>query len=287
MTHGSCRAVHLPRGRRLLRWAASDRAEDGMAMSTDVRIGHGPVERLSMRLGPIFARGLIHTLRSLMTWSRLRDETVIGLHRQGRPYVHAFYHDQLLMMTYSYLGQRYGRRLAVLSSRHRDGEYVARTLSGFGHIMVRGSTGRGGAGGLREMIRHLRGGNDVAFAVDGPRGPRHQVHPGVIQAARLASAPIIPVVFAASRTIRLRSWDAFQIPMPFSRGVFAYGDPIDVPPGADRTDMEAVRHLLQESLDRLIEEAQVRTRGRPAIVSSGTGVGTAGGAQNARHIGGS
>jgi len=122
-----------------------------------------------------------------------------ALHEAGKPYVHAFYHDQLLMMTYSYLGQDYGRRLVVLSSRHRDGEYVSRTLERFGHQMVRGSTGRGGVAGLKEMIRHLRSDRDVAFATDGPRGPRHRVQMGAIEAARIGRAPLVPVALGLSK----------------------------------------------------------------------------------------
>ncbi len=157
------------------------------------------LDRLTLRLAPLLASGLIRALRRLMRWRSVNEEAVIALGREGRPYVHAFFHDQLLMMTYSYLGQGHGRRLAVLSSRHRDGEYVSRTLERFGHVMVRGSTGRGGASGLKEMVRHLRSGLDVAFATDGPRGPRHRVQIGVIEAARLGRAPIVPVAFAASK----------------------------------------------------------------------------------------
>ena len=145
---------------------------------------------------------LIVLLRLTMRWRSVGEVAVTRLHEAGRPYVHAFFHDQLLMMTYSYLGRGYGRRLAVLSSRHRDGEYVARTLERFGHLMVRGSTSRGGVAGLKEMIRHLRAGLDAAFAVDGPRGPRHKVQIGVIEAARLGRAPIVPVAFAASKKKR-------------------------------------------------------------------------------------
>jgi lysophospholipid acyltransferase (LPLAT)-like uncharacterized protein len=154
---------------------------------------------LSFCIGSILASGVIRVLRRLMRWRWVNDAVVRSFHERGRPYVHAFFHDQLLMMTYSYLGQGYGRRLAVLSSRHRDGEYVSRTLERFGHLMVRGSTSRGGVAGLKEMIRRLRGGMDTAFATDGPRGPRHQVQIGVIEAARLGGAPIVPVVFAASK----------------------------------------------------------------------------------------
>jgi lysophospholipid acyltransferase (LPLAT)-like uncharacterized protein len=153
----------------------------------------------ALRIGSWLALGLIRLLRALMRWRYVNQGAVLELHRQGRPYVHAFYHDQLLMMTYSYLGQAYGRRLVVLSSRHRDGEYISRTLERFGHQMVRGSTGRGGVAGLKEMIRHLRDGRDVAFATDGPRGPRHKVQLGAVEAARLGRAPLVPVAFAASK----------------------------------------------------------------------------------------
>ncbi|HEU4401986.1 MAG TPA: DUF374 domain-containing protein [Candidatus Polarisedimenticolia bacterium] len=156
-------------------------------------------DRVSLWILPRLAAALIRTLRCVMRWRWINEGVVERLHRAGQPYVHAFFHDQLLMMTHSYLGRGHGRRLAVLSSRHRDGEYLSRTLERFGHLMVRGSTGRGGVAGLKEMIRHLREGRDGAFATDGPRGPRHRVQVGVIEAARLGRAPIVPVAFGASK----------------------------------------------------------------------------------------
>ena len=157
-----------------------------------------PLDRLTLALAPRVASGFMRALHATMCWTTVGEESVLDQHRAGRPYVHAFFHDQLLLMTWSYRGREFGRRLAVLASRHRDGEYIARTLERFGHRMVRGSTGRGGIGGLREMVRRLKAGDDAAFAVDGPRGPRHVVQPGAVEAARLAQAPIVPVAFAAS-----------------------------------------------------------------------------------------
>ncbi len=157
------------------------------------------IAALFLPLGPLVASGWIRALRLMMRWRVVNQDVVLDLHRAGRPYIHAFFHDQLLMMTYSYLGRRFGRRLAVLSSRHRDGEYLSRTLERFGHLMVRGSTSAGGMAALKEMIRHLRSGLDAAFATDGPRGPRHRVQIGVVEAARMGAAPIVPVAFACSK----------------------------------------------------------------------------------------
>jgi lysophospholipid acyltransferase (LPLAT)-like uncharacterized protein len=215
------------------------------------------------RVLPVFASGLIRCLRRTMRIRCENDAVVRGLHREGRPYVHAFFHDQLLLMTYAYLGREYGRRLAVLSSRHRDGEYVASTLQRFGHLMVRGSTGRGGAAGLVEMIRHLRGGRDAAFATDGPRGPRHRVQIGVVEAARLGRAPIVPVAFGVSRGRRLKSWDRFLLPVPFARGVFVYGAPIVVEARADRQAMERIRASLEATLETLTARAERLASGEP------------------------
>ena len=227
----------------------------------------------AQRFGPIVASALIRGLRGTMRFSFENEGAVCALHETGRPYVHAFFHDQLLMMTYSYLGQGYGRTLAVLASRHRDGEYVARTLERFGHVLVRGSTGRGGAAGLVEMIRHLRAGRDAAFATDGPRGPRHRVQIGVVEAARLGRAPIVPVAFAASRVKRLRSWDRFQVPAPFARGVFVYGTPIVVDPRADRPAMEQHRAALESALEGITTRAEDLAAGghRPRASAAGPG----------------
>ena len=216
------------------------------------------------RILPVLASGLIRCLRRTMRIRWVNDAVVRGLHREGRPYVHAFFHDQLLLMTYSYLGQESGRRLAVLSSRHRDGEYVALTLQRFGHTMVRGSPGRGGAAVLVEMIRHLRAGRDAAFATDGPRGPRHRVQIGVVEAARLGRAPIVPVAFGVSRGRRLRSWDRFLVPSPFSRGVFVYGAPIPVEARADREAMEGIRAGLEGALETLTARAERLAAGEPS-----------------------
>jgi lysophospholipid acyltransferase (LPLAT)-like uncharacterized protein len=220
---------------------------------------------------PVLASGFIRTLRRTLRLTWENDGVVRALHRAGRPYVHAFFHDQLLLMTYAYLGQSYGRTLAVLSSRHRDGEYVSRTLERFGHLMVRGSTGGGGAAALVEMIRHLRAGRDAAFATDGPRGPRHRVQIGVVEAARLGRAPIVPVAFAASRGLRLRSWDRFFVPQPCARGVFVYGDPIPVDARADRDTMERIRADLERILEALTTRAEALAAGARAEANAGLG----------------
>jgi hypothetical protein len=166
-------------------------------------------------------------------------------------------------MPYSYRG----RGIAIVISAHRDGELIARTMRHFGHEALRGSSTSGGAAALRGAVRALRSGRDVGFTPDGPKGPRHRVQAGVVQAARMSGVPIVPVAFASSRRKTLSSWDRFIVPLPFSRGVFAYGEPIEVPRHADEAGVESARRALEESLRELASRAEAVCAGRQSTVS--------------------
>ena len=81
----------------------------------------------------------------------------------------------------------------------------------------------------------------ACFTPDGPRGPRYQVQPGLVLVAKRTGAPILPMTFGAQWKRVLTSWDAFLLPLPFSRIVVVYGEPIYVPADASAADLEAKR----------------------------------------------
>lgn len=221
------------------------------------------VERITLVLVPALAACLIRLTRWTMRLTHTGRERLDELQAGGRPYIHAFWHGHLFLMPYSYRG----RGIAILISAHRDGELIARTMRRFGHEALRGSSTTGGAAALRGAVKALRSGTDVGFTPDGPRGPRHRVQPGVVQAARMGGVPIVPVAFAATRSRTLSSWDGFVVPMPFSRGAFAYGEPIEVPRDADEAGMESARRALEESLRELTSRAEAVCAGRHGAVS--------------------
>lgn len=151
--------------------------------------------RLTAAAASLVANGLIRIVRRTMRVRYAGREVIERLRGAGQPFILAFWHGRLFLMRYSYPG----KRITILISRHRDGELIARTMELFGLHTTRGSTTQGGAAGLREVVRRMREGFDVGFTPDGPRGPRCIAQPGIIQAARLARAPIVPVGFGASK----------------------------------------------------------------------------------------
>jgi len=208
--------------------------------------------RWTERVVPPVAALLIRLTKLTMRIRFVGRESADRLTAGGRPYIHAFWHGHLFLMPYSY----HGSRISIMISAHHDGELIARTMRSFGHESIRGSTTSGGAGALRAAVRALRDGRDVGFTPDGPRGPRHRVQMGVIQAARMGRAPIVPVAFSASRRKVLGSWDGFIVPYPFSGGWFLYGDPLEVPAEAGPDEMEAARKTLERRMIDLTLRAE-------------------------------
>ena len=209
------------------------------------------VTALAPSLGAWALRLLARTLRI-----RREERAVEPLWASHTPAIYVVWHARLLLLPYLY-GHRGAR---VLISRSRDGEMVARLVRRFGFVVVRGSSSRGGAGGLRGLARALGEGHSVIVVPDGPRGPAETVKPGVVTLARLTGAPVVPLSFAGSAEWRARSWDGFRIPKPFARCVVRFGEPLRLTPSRDRGDAEATRKDIEAALREVTwqvdEEAQ-------------------------------
>jgi hypothetical protein len=170
-------------------------------------------------------------------------EHVEAIRAAGRPALFVFWHDRMLLGSYFVLRQfqARGHPIAVLNSPSRDGEIGSRLVRYFGGESVRGSTTRGGTAAARALLRAVARGRGLMMMPDGPRGPAHQVKPGVVTLAQLGGIPIVPISWAADRGRRLRSWDRMEIPGPFARVRLAVGEPIVVPRQLGEDDLE--RHV--------------------------------------------
>jgi lysophospholipid acyltransferase (LPLAT)-like uncharacterized protein len=199
----------------------------------------------------VFARyiGLVYLTSRWRVQGREDAEALI---RAGRPFIVAFWHGRLMMAP---RGWRDGAPMHVMISRHRDGEWIARTVRHLGVEAIRGSASKGGASALRGSLRVLERGGYVGITPDGPRGPRMRAQPGIVMLAKLAQVPIVPATYAVSRRRLARSWDRFVIARPFGRGIYLWGAPIMVAEDADDAAMEAARLAVESRLNALTAEA--------------------------------
>lgn len=160
------------------------------------------------------------------------------------------------------------REIRVLTSKHGDGEVIARLVGHFGAGAVRGSgapkgeearakhKGKGGAAALRAMIRTLGEDISIGMTADVPPGPARRAGEGIIVLARLSGRPIVPMAGTTRAAIRLNNWSKITINLPFSKGAVVWGDPIYVPRDADAEAMEAARQQVEDQLNKLTQEAE-------------------------------
>jgi len=172
---------------------------------------------------------------------------------RGERVILAFWHDRLVLMPFA---NHWAQRVCIMVSRHRDGELISRAVRPLAIDTVRGSSTRGWSGALKGLLRAYRAGANLAFAPDGPRGPRWVAKSGVVQVARATGAVIVPVGAATRWGRRLGSWDRLVIPVPGSRVVYLAGRTIAVPPDADAAAIEDARLELERELVRVTLAAE-------------------------------
>ena len=193
-------------------------------------------------------------LRVMATTWRYRvknPEVFTTLRAKSQPFIFAFWHGQLLPLLWLHRDEG----VYVVISSHRDGEIVARAAEHLRHKTIRGSSSRGAARALLGIVRELEEGHEIAVTPDGPRGPARKFASGALIASQRTGAPIIAIGVSARRAWRLRSWDRFMIPKPFTRIDIVYSAPTVVAAGSAR-DAEAEAPKFEALIDATITAAE-------------------------------
>lgn len=188
-------------------------------------------------------------------WSLTLRYDVNGQAGVAQPFIHpdpvifALWHNRIFTMPP--IWQRTGGKLrstVVLTSASKDGTTLATAMKMFGLGAIRGSSSRRAVSALIGMKKSLRDGFDVCVTPDGPKGPRYEVQPGVIKIAQATGTNIIPIHIHYSSAWRLKTWDRFVIPKPFSRVSVSFDASRCIPKNITPEEFEAERLALEQCL---------------------------------------
>lgn len=204
-------------------------------------------------------------------WVSVDRGSLEAMVTENKPFIMVFWHGRLTMIPF--VRTKTGR-YNLLLSRHSDASYLLKMTEYFDVGVVYGSTAKarragradkGGAAALLTLARILKGGEIVALAPDGPRGPVMEAQPGVIALARLTGAPIVPVSWSTSRRRVFGTWDRFVFPYPFGRGAVCCGEPMRIPSDARTEDFDQYARLLEAKIDEVTAEADRHVGVEPVI----------------------
>lgn len=193
-------------------------------------------------------------LKLLFSTLRLKLEDRSGFMKQHPdfPILCVFWHNRILAITPAFLKwyPAKGRKgVSVLTSPSRDGEILAKVMAGFRMGSIRGSSNKRASAAAKECIRLLESGGDLAVTPDGPRGPRYVMSPGLILMAQQTGARILPLHARFSRCIKMKTWDEFRIPLPFSTIHIIADSYQEIPPTATEAEFEFQRKRIETLLN--------------------------------------
>ena len=215
-----------------------------------VVVPHKP--KWHQRLAAALIYGLIRAVSATIRYE-WRDTSGLLSIDKNQSVIFCVWHNRLALCLEVYRvffpGIQRPSKLAAMVSASRDGGLLARVLEHYGVQPVRGSTSRRGRQALLELVSWAERGYDLAITPDGPRGPCYTVQEGVIALAQLTGRPILPVSYNLSWKISVKSWDRFQIPLPFTKCVMHLTPPIQVP-----------REITEEEREKLRAEVEARLK---------------------------
>lgn len=178
---------------------------------------------------------------------RLKEIDLVGRFKEQS--VYALWHGEQILP----LCLNSGRQIVAMCSMSKDGEIQAGVLKDFDFIAVRGSTSKRAERALIETIRYARKGHFVAFTVDGPKGPIYKVKSGLLLVSQKVGIRLIPISAIAKNSLTFsKSWDKFKIPLPFSKTVAVYGNPVRI---EKEDNLEQKALIVETELNKLSEFA--------------------------------
>ena len=197
-------------------------------------------------------------------WATCRVQATPGLERaradvrESRSVIPVYWHQHMLFGVRALLDMRdVGIRIGFLISPSVDGTAPALLVGKIGGHVIRGSSTHTGARALRDYYETIvKQEISPALTPDGPKGPLHEFKPGAVMLAQLTGKPILPVSVAASHAFRFPTWDRFELPLPFSRVVIAYGEPVKMPRGIDAESLTRLQQEMAGRLHALQQEAR-------------------------------
>ena len=171
----------------------------------------------------------------------------------NKPFILAFWHNQLMMISF---GWRSRKKINILASGHSDGRFGAIVGNYLNLKNIQTSFNKQSLS-MRPIFKLLKEKKYIGITPDGPRGPKEKVSSGIIKIASTTQVPIIAIGFASNRNTKLNSWDSFLVTYPFSRCAFDWSDPIFIPKNLKDEEIPKFQLLLENKINSCIESARL------------------------------
>lgn len=180
------------------------------------------------------------------------EKPYIKLRKSQKPVIFILWHGRILFSSYFFRK----RGISALVSPSRDGEIIARILSGWGYKLLRGSGSHPVVDEWKKMKKLMTSGGELILVADGPKGPERKMKPGAVRLAQETGAYLVPFTYSSKKGKFFKSWDRFLFFYPFTKLVAVHGMPMKIPSDLKPDEFERECLKVEKSLRELEESAE-------------------------------
>jgi Uncharacterized protein conserved in bacteria len=164
--------------------------------------------------------------------------------KQNKPFILAFWHSQLMMISFAW---KSNKKINIIASGHSDGRFGA-IVGKYFKLNNIPTYDKNKKISLKNVFKLINNKNCIGITPDGPRGPKELVSEGIIKIAKKSKTPIISLGFWSSKNFKLSSWDSFLITKPFSKCSFVWNEPINIPYDTSDNKLKDYQTMLKKKL---------------------------------------
>lgn len=202
-------------------------------------------------LGNLILKYSLDLLCKTLRVEFINKETIVNLEKQNQNYVLAFWHGTMILPWYIHRNKNF----SALTSLSKDGDLLAKQLKHWNYNVIRGSSHKGGDVALGIMVDCAKNKYSIAITPDGPTGPPLKFKAGAVITAKKSNIPLVLAGVGFSRKKLLKSWDSFQVPMPFSKAKIIYSEPVIIDANLDYDDTDRIIKDCESIMNELQEKA--------------------------------
>lgn len=202
-------------------------------------------------LGNLILKYLLDLLCKSLRIELINNEIIENLERKNQNYVLAFWHGTMLLPWYV----NRNKNFSALTSLSKDGDLLAKQLKHWNYNVIRGSSHKGGDVALGIMVDCAKNKYSIAITPDGPTGPPRKFKAGAVITAKKSQIPLVLAGVGFSNKKLLKSWDSFQVPMPFCKAKIIYSEPVIIDANLDYNETDMIIKSCESIMNELQEKA--------------------------------
>ena len=132
------------------------------------------------------------------------------------------WHNQLMGSTFSW---KFQPKLRPIATSHRDGQLSTLVQKKFGlDPLLRKKDNPTFL--IKNISKAVKNGDCIYITPDAPHGPPKEINTSIYKLCQKFNLNIAILSFHTNKYFQINSWDKLKIPLPFSKGIYLWGNEI-------------------------------------------------------------